>query len=58
VRLQSIAGFALLVEQAERGLVNAVHLARRSGYSWQDIGEALGVSRQAAWQRFAHLDRR
>lgn len=22
------------------------------GYSWQDIGETLGISRQAAWKRY------
>jgi hypothetical protein len=26
--------------------------ARRQGKSWADIGAALGVSRQAAWERF------
>jgi Protein of unknown function (DUF3887) len=32
----------------------AVDLARAAGYSWRDIGEVLGTSRQAAFQRFGH----
>lgn len=30
-----------------------VQLARDRGLSWTEIGQALGVSRQAAWERFA-----
>lgn len=29
-----------------------VQLARDRGLSWTEIGQALGVSRQAAWERF------
>lgn len=29
-----------------------VQLARGQGRSWEAIGEALGMSRQAAWQKF------
>ncbi len=32
----------------------AVDRARAAGQSWRDIGEALGTSRQAAFQRFGH----
>jgi hypothetical protein len=32
---------------------NAVHQARRAGVSWAAIGEQLGITRQAAQQRFA-----
>lgn len=27
--------------------------ARQAGHSWQEIGEALGVTKQTAWQRFS-----
>ena len=27
--------------------------ARRDGATWEDIGEALGMSRQSAWEYFA-----
>ena len=30
-----------------------VSLLRERGVSWAEIGRALGVSRQAAWERFA-----
>lgn len=31
---------------------DAVAQARRDGHSWADIGRALGISKQAAWQQF------
>jgi biotin operon repressor len=30
-----------------------VDLLRKRGVSWSEIGDALGVSRQAAWERFS-----
>ncbi|HUR01575.1 MAG TPA: ClpX C4-type zinc finger protein [Nonomuraea sp.] len=44
---------AFTVEQAERDLRAWVRLLRDRGVTWARIGEALGVSRQAAWDRFA-----
>lgn len=40
--------------QAKTGqlVATAVQNARGAGYTWQQIGDALGVSRQAAFQRF------
>ena len=29
----------------------AIKLARGQGRSWDEVGQALGISRQAAWQR-------
>ena len=40
------------VEAADAGLRGLVDLLRQREVSWARIGEALGVSRQAAWQRF------
>ncbi|HEX8767012.1 MAG TPA: hypothetical protein VF714_01505 [Jatrophihabitans sp.] len=40
------------VEAAEQSLVTAVAQARANGRSWTDIASVLGVSRQAARQRF------
>lgn len=31
----------------------AVHKARTQGVTWADVGRSLGVSRQAAYKRFA-----
>lgn len=39
--------------QVEENLVGWVHRGRELGASWAQIGEALGVTRQAAWERFA-----
>ncbi|MEZ5142305.1 MAG: ClpX C4-type zinc finger protein [Acidimicrobiales bacterium] len=41
------------VAAADTGLRGLVDLLRGRDVSWARIGEALGVSRQAAWQRFA-----
>ena len=38
--------------RAERELADAVHAARDAGDSWLSIGMALGVTKQAAQQRF------
>ncbi len=38
---------------ADRLLDHFVNQARRAGVSWAEIGVCLGVSRQAAQQRFA-----
>jgi ATP-dependent Clp protease ATP-binding subunit ClpX len=34
-------------------LQQQVETLRKRGVSWADIGAALGVSRQAAWERFS-----
>jgi hypothetical protein len=40
------------LEAAREHLRHKVKRAVEAGASWADIGEALGVSRQAAWERF------
>ena len=37
---------------AEQVLRESVLLARTAGHTWQEIGDLLGVTRQAAFQRF------
>ena len=37
---------------ADAAIAKEVHRERRAGASWGDIGQALGVSRQGARQRF------
>ncbi|GII83870.1 hypothetical protein Ssi03_18600 [Sphaerisporangium siamense] len=44
---------ALTVEQAECDLRAWVRVLRDRDVTWARIGEALGISRQAAWDRFA-----
>jgi hypothetical protein len=51
-----LAGLTHLGEIAERvdwALLSVVGEARATGATWAEIGNALGVSRQAAQQRFA-----
>lgn len=36
-----------------RRMVELVRRARARGWSWAEVGKALGVSRQAAFDRFA-----
>lgn len=40
----------------EDKIAEAVDLCRESGKSWTQIGEALGTSKQAAWERFSGED--
>ena len=51
--LRQIAVAADTAREDETRLLEAVHLARAHGRSWNQIALALGVSRQAARQRFA-----
>ncbi|GGS66167.1 hypothetical protein GCM10010176_005870 [Nonomuraea spiralis] len=44
---------ALTVAQAERDLRAWVGILRDREVTWARIGEALGITRQAAWDRFA-----
>jgi hypothetical protein len=43
---------ASLIAEAEQQLPQSVALARDQHYSWAEIGDLLGVTRAAAWQRF------
>lgn len=44
------------IDREQAGLLRAVRLARARGYTWDRIGAILGVSRQAAWERFKDVD--
>lgn len=37
----------------EATLEEAVHMARRQRMTWEEIGSALGVTRQTAWEKYA-----
>jgi hypothetical protein len=34
----------------------SVERAREAGHSWTQIGEALGVTKQTAWERYSRAD--
>ena len=44
---------AAVYEHAGTGLQKTVDILRSRDLSWAVIGEALGISRQAAWDRFS-----
>ena len=48
----AIADALAQVEAAQKSLTEAVAAARSTGWSWAQVGEVLGTSRQAAWERF------
>ena len=45
-----------VVSQADAALHDYVDVLRGRGISWTRIGAALGVSKQAAWERFSGED--
>ena len=53
--LQDLAAIAGEVEGAEHRLKCHVQLLRRRRVTWAEIGKALSVTRQAAWQRFGGM---
>jgi hypothetical protein len=50
--LAALVPAAAAVSAAEASLDEQVVVLRGRGVSWARVGAALGVSRQAAWQRF------
>lgn len=50
--LEAVAVVRSLARVVEDGLREAVQQARRAGRTWAEIGELLGTTRQAAFQRF------
>jgi hypothetical protein len=51
---EAVAAARDLSAAAEAALQAAVDRARSAGQSWREIGDVLGTSRQAAFQRFGH----
>jgi hypothetical protein len=49
-RLSRLCRESLRIEKA---LTEVVSSARRQGHTWTEIGRAFGVTKQAAWRRFA-----
>jgi hypothetical protein len=51
--LASLARIQAVVSQADAAVHDHVAILRDRGISWTRIGQALGVSKQAAWERFS-----
>ncbi len=54
--LAGLAKVQAVVTQAGAAVHDHVEVLRSRGISWTRIGEALGVSKQAAWERFSGED--
>jgi len=50
--LDAVAVVRSLARVVEDGMREAVQRARQAGHTWAEIGELLGTTRQAAFQRF------
>ena len=51
--LETLRPAAVTVRTVEETLKQHVQQLRGRGVTWTQIGEALGVTRQAAWERFS-----
>ena len=54
--LAGLAKVQAVVSQADAAVHDYVDVLRGRGISWTRIGAALGVSKQAAWERFSGED--
>ena len=50
--VQSITKLCRESLRIEKALAELVLAAREQGYTWTEIGQALGTTKQAAWRRF------
>jgi biotin operon repressor len=51
--LDSLGPAVATVEATRTILQTQIDTLRKRGISWSNIGGALGISRQAAWERFS-----
>lgn len=51
--LRDLTPVAAASARVERNLAAWVNRARSLGATWTEIGDALGVTRQSAWERFS-----
>jgi ATP-dependent Clp protease ATP-binding subunit ClpX len=56
VLLEELRINATGLKQSEAQLQRAVNILRKNHVPWSQIGEAIGTSRQAAWERFSGED--
>jgi ClpX C4-type zinc finger len=54
--LAGLSKVQAVVSQADAAVHDYVDVLRSRGISWTRIGQALGVSKQAAWERFSGED--
>jgi hypothetical protein len=54
--VKNLAGASTVTRSIDRHFKATVDELRKRGLSWSKIGDALGTSRQAAWERFSEDD--
>jgi hypothetical protein len=54
--LVAVAGLAFVADEVQEDIARLVRYCRSSGKTWTQIGQALGVSKQAAWERYSGED--
>lgn len=54
--IDGLADLAALAHDVDTATADAVTGLRTAGYSWADIAARLRITRQAAHQRWAHLE--
>jgi hypothetical protein len=52
--VESLVHMISLADELNDAIVQAVSGLRDAGYSWAEIGSRLGITRQAAHQRWGH----
>lgn len=52
--IEALTDLQQLADELHQATTDAVHALREHGYSWADIANRLGVTRQAAHQRYAN----
>ncbi len=56
VLLANMVKTQAVIAQVDAAIHDHASVLRRRGVSWTRIGEALGVTKQAAWERFSGED--
>lgn len=51
--LDTVQALRMVRETADAALKDAVRQAVREGATWDQVGKQLGVTRQAAWERYS-----
>ena len=51
-----LAGLKFASARIEEKMAEVVRACRRQGWSWTQIGEVLGMTKQSAWERFSGED--
>ncbi|MDP3972554.1 MAG: hypothetical protein Q8P61_06565 [Candidatus Nanopelagicales bacterium] len=54
--INTLSAYARLMTELEPLAGLLVRESRIRGASWQDIGQAMGISKQSAWERFSSID--